>query len=237
MNIENILSSTVEDYIENGKAKEIFEKSVDKCFSDLITNMFGYASAGRKKIEEAIFDKIELSTKNIDIPSYNKMVSKIIKDKLSDVISTDLEHEIIKNVHDITKIFRDKNVKLSKIIETYIEFKNDELESDDIVEHMRVEIETTPYNYTNIKFFNKEEENATRFSTLSTRYKPSSEYGITISKQMEVFHVDLERSHGNTLITSKYGFDKFLFALYTNSCKIELDIEDGYEFDCGAEYD
>jgi len=240
VNIIDLMSNSLKNYVEEGKLKESIDKNVEKCVESAIKDMFSSYSDGAKIIKKKIEECLELNLDKINIQGYNKVISQLVSEKINNAPLKKLDEEITKSIDDTIGILEKQEWKLSEIMEKFID--SIEKDYDHMDEpYMEAGLMIEDEGNSNLIFIYFDESSTETNGILNKTKKEKEKYQMKnrlfISRNKEdengkLFSFAFDEKNYHPLSSKCYnGFEKFLFKLYANQVTIILD-----EDECELEY-
>ncbi len=218
VNLSEIIATAVDGAIKTDLQK-VVEKEVKECLASVIDNVFGYNSAARKNLEQKFTTQIGICLENLKIENYNMMVLNAIQNTINGELLKRVEERIKKGILSQLSILEKTDYKLSEIVKEFKKQVLDDMEDDEEKE-FTVIVERSSCNF--IHIFLDEEPYQPQYQC---KYRIML-YGNEVTTCTPISN-DLSK---------QYGFERFLFALYANNVKIEID-SDYDTFVSKREYD
>lgn len=238
MDLNKLVTQSIEKMSENGEVQKIIENKVAKTIESIVDDVFGSWSNFSKSLKKEIEDQIQINLKELDIPSYNTFIMAAVKEKLNDSIAEQGVTRINETIDELLSNVKDE-YKLSDLVkELAEEFEDiDELGYEDYHE-MSMHIDQ-PYG---LKYIYLDAE--------SDKKKYDCKYRICVSpeKENEINSIEIrDDKYGSTrtinsfdaraIMRGFYGLEETLFKMYARKSKLIID-EDQVELNISnPEYD
>jgi len=222
MDIVKLISDKVKEVEANGTLESIVEKHVLTCLDGIVKDSFTWSGEARTALKEALSGKLNVNLENIKIERYQKIVSKVVEDRINGTIVEDLKLGIEETLDKITRVLDKKEYKLSEILSKFVEDIDVSFdEMDEMHGECTLVIEKSSGGYHHI-YFDKEED----------KEKYRCAHSIHLNDKGKIYHAKFDdKPFSPFRPLNIHGFEAFLFHLYCNNVSIIID-----ESDCELEY-
>jgi hypothetical protein len=216
MDLIKLITEKVKNIESSGKLDSIIEEHTLSCINGIVRDSFSWNGEAKKSIEDGLKGKLSINFDKIGISRYHKLVQDIVEEKINSSINQDLSKEISTILEKSIGLLEKKEWKLSDIISKFI---NGIDKSDMSSEYGEITLHVNDNGkYCHVKF--DEEPNIEKYRC---------KYSLFIYKnELSSAEIDKKPFHPKDM-SFKGSFGDFLFKLYCNKVKIEID-------DCETEY-
>lgn len=226
--LQEVMNEVFVEFEQSGKIKELFEKKISACISDVVENEFRYSGAGRKAIETAIEKALPGNIEaTLKIVEYNHVVSNILKDKLG-VLFTEESKRMADNLIDDLLKTPAKEITLHDLAEAFVEEHTEEAAQEGWG-YPQITLEEREWDWSN-----PEEDYTITFKPHEDSWSDKVELYVSDGKVLFAKFGDEEKYKkkfsGKTAYLHK--FEKLVFQLYACRIKVvrgEFD-EDDYSY-------
>jgi hypothetical protein len=227
MDLNKMVNNAMAKMTEEGKVQEIIESRITETIESVVKDAFGTWSTFSKELKKEIEEKIEINLSELDIPSYNKLIQAVIKDKLDDQIATD----------GVARINASLGTLLSSAKEEY--------KLSELVEEMSEEVEKDEIDYDCCHEMTMHVDQSFSLSTIisldpepgKSEYECKYRFWVN-NKTGTISNVDVGEggAYGKTrevrdfdaraIMRGFHGLDETLFKMYARGSKLIIDEED-----------
>ena len=211
----------VQEVETSGKLEEIIEKHLISCLDDIVGDSFRWNGEAKKSIEEALKGKLNISTENLNISRYQKIVTDIVEKQVNDTVVKNLSDQIKETVDGITEVLDKKDWKLSDIISKFVDSLDKSYDGDMDDQYGECTLIVKEGRGFAHIYFDKEEGKA--------NYSCSNQIDLHDGK---IYNVKIDGENYSPFhISSMDSFESFMFKLYCNNVRVEVD-----ESNCELDY-
>lgn len=228
LNINEIVLKAV----SNINIKEIIEKKVQetvtKTIESSIDEIFRNYSDFSKELKEKMKEMTKINYDNFDLPSYNMLIEKTIKENLENKITGKALEDLRQKINNMITGEVDKEYKLSDLIEKFKKDFRDDYEYED-VECIGFIIENSNATYTSD--YKHIYLSPKKLKSYDSKY--SYPYQIDITPEGRVYGLKIkERDVIKDFYTGHLSnWEGLMLRIQANEAKIIVDIEPGQEDD------
>lgn len=212
--IDQIINAKMQELIEKGEVDKIVEEHLKKAIASIIdSSLRSYSDVGKaleKKLNESMLSGMD----KIDFTVYRDVVIGIIQKELNGTVAEYAAKPVQESIAKFMDVIEKKEWNLSEIIERFLE---------DIVEDKDM------HEDGNISFVMKQSSHGTFWIGFDENPGKTEDYNckyrIAINEKdgkLWYFTID-DRPVDPSKTSSIYGFDEFLFKLYANKVKVNID--------------
>lgn len=222
MDLVKMITDKAEAIANSGQLDEMIENTIKETFERIIDRAFSYGDAD-KEFKKVLEEKLKVSLSNVNLDQLSKITTDIVQKQVDAEFTDELTKKITKSIDGTIGVLEKKEWKLSEIIQKYIDNLGKDYDDMDGDECRKISlfVEDSGYGDTYIYFDHE---------TRDRRYECDNR--ISIDKHGVIYVAKIGGDMAKpTMAIPMDTFDKFIFSLYCNSAKIEVD-----EHDCKTEY-
>ena len=211
MEIEKIVEEQFGKVVQSGFIEEQIKKQLQDTLQSAISNSLRSYSDFGKEIESKIKEALGLGKLDFSLPEYNQLVCNWVKEMVQASVIKSGKEQIEKNLSEFFKPLEKTEWKISEIIEKFIEHLIDDGESGEIAFFCE---DGRGDGYTDYYF---DENNKTS--------KYSCTYKLRVNKKGVWAATTNENECSKMKTPFLYGFDSFMFLLFSTNANIINDSE------------
>lgn len=216
MDLIKLFAKKIEEIEKDGSIDQMITEHVAAAIEDCIKDLFTWSGKGKKAIEEAIQNQLDISLKKLEIPRYEKVVLQLVEKHLNHHAYESMNKKIEDQVKNLTGKLEEREYRLSEIIEKYIESIDKSYGGS--MEDQQMEV----------SLFIEQEKS---FCHIYFDEEPRERKFLCRNKlflhEGKVFHCKIgDQEASPFLIQAMNGFNGFLFKLYCQNMPIIVDKED-----------
>jgi len=232
MGMSELISGVVEEYLASDEGKLKVETAVKKTVNDVISDSLGRYSDFGKKVTESVGKALAIHD-DIDLPSYNHALLKIIERQVEFAQTDAIERQVASRMKELLTP-APKSIKLSELLEQYREFLKDRHQSGCVCDgEARFKIEIKDSDTTGFWHVRLWEEADTVTSSYSSRRsQPDIDFGV-YKGTMYTLSFGSGDVQKQMFVGPLHGFQRLLFQM--NAAKSEI-IRDCTEDDVETSY-
>lgn len=212
MDLQKIAIEKIKKFEESGKIEKIFAERLEKTFEQVIDDCLDSWSDFGKELKEILKEELKINRKDLDLKSYNEILSNYIGSELKSKLETTGLNKLSLFLDDKVLGVTNGEIEFQELIDQFKD-RYDHLTTD---EYMRLEVKQDDDKWTIIKM-NINDSDRDWLYTL--RIKDG--YIICVSKTKDKFY----NSGVEEIIGEKYQFEAVLENLYLKNIRI-INIED-----------
>lgn len=211
MEIEKAVQEKFLEIVASGKIEKMISDALEKSISGIVTDCLREYSDFGKTVKENVVKALGLGNMELDFPSYNQLICNHIIEIVNKQIITTSKTQIEKNLKKFFKPLEKSEYKISEIVE---EFKKSVFDESDGVREITFIEEKSNYGYTHF-FIDKD----------SDKEKYKCDIQIDIDEEGIIYNSKIDGTDAERIkLKPLYGFDSFVFQLYSAKIKIINDI-------------
>jgi hypothetical protein len=218
MELNKIVESALMKMQGENKIQEIVSKNLESTIESAVRDIFGQWSDFSKDIKAHLQKELKVELGSITIPEHSQFILGQVKSLIEQHIHEDSVNQIKDEIDKFFKPLEKDEWKVSEIIEKFKEDVYDPEDEDtyekDISFHANSEeMSITGSVYQDI-YFDERPDTQKYLCKYQIRFNP------------EVWHMDIDGVDVDKFSSiPRYGFDNFMYKLFTSKAKIILDEE------------
>lgn len=218
--INEAVVNSLNAIVASGKIEAIISQKLEKTIESILDDTLKSWSDFGKSLQTKVKESLQINLDKVDLPSYNDLVLKIIKKQ----VDAQIENAMLTNIEENMKgLFSlpPKEIKLSKLIEDFIEY-SDEFDRDRS-EKISLHIEPSSYGSKWIYIDPKGGKE---------KYRCKIHFGVS-DKDNKIFglRVDGEDFGKKLFIGSMSQLERDIFQLYAAGSTLIIDGESEDDFE------
>lgn len=222
MDLVKLITDKLQKVESSGKLEEIVENHLMSCLDDIVRDSFNWNGEAKKSIEEALKDKLAINPKNLNLHRYNKIVTDLVEKHANETIVENLSKNVKGAIDSIVEPLEKDTWKLSEIMGKFID--SIDKSYDGVMEDL--------YGECSLHVSNDRDG----FVWVRFDREPEREYyhcdNSLFIYEGRLSSVALEGVQFTPMSTRLHNdFETFMFKLYCEGAKIEVD-----EHNCELEY-
>jgi hypothetical protein len=236
MDLNKMVMDSLTKMESEGKVQAIVEKHVESTVNDVVKDLFGNWSNFSKELKKTAEEALQINFKELNLSSYNHLISQAIKDKLDDEITNQGVAQIKNQIEGLLTDSK-REYKLSELVEEL----SGEIE----------DIEDLGYDECHEMTLIIDDSYSSHFISLDSRSdisEYSCKYRLLVNDKGELCSVKIndEERYGRkninefdvkAVLTGLHGLEETLFKIYTSGARLIID-EDECELEVSnPEYD
>jgi hypothetical protein len=220
--LEAEITKSLSKMTESGELSALVEthtrNAAERVVKDVISSCFGYRSVLKDELENAIKESIAVDFSKHTLPCHRNLILDAVKDELDSIVQTE---GVIKAKQAVSNLLKDSvpdKITFEELIEKFIEL---EVDSDEIEVGGEISLEIDASRSALFFIGMDKVEGKSRYSC-----EHQFNIGVDDLKLNSYKAKDDKRGFGR-----KYGFEKYLFRLFSAGTIIEIDANNDYS-DC-----
>lgn len=220
MNLEESILRAVGNVVESGKIEAAIEARIEKTILSVIDDLLGgYGSEFAKQVRASVTKSLEISGE-LDLPSYNDVILKIVRAKVQGLTMDSIQKHVAAQLEEFLTPAPEA-ITLSKLVNEFIKYVKERRRHD-----------CTCHTYDRISFHIDGSESARGYRHIyldeqaeKGRFQCDISLGTNAAGQ--VYSVNIRNAEGtNKLFAGPfYGFERMLFQMHAAKTKIVFDVE------------
>lgn len=215
MNLNNEIQAATDKFVDE-KLPAIVDEKVSKMVDSILESVFSNYSETAKAIKAKIEEKLDVNLQKFDLVDYNHLVSKAINDNLLQQVNME---PILKMCQNAIGFVNTKNIKLSDIVQMFIESSQEDNEQEGEGK-ISIHVEQNEKNTWVEVALDIDEDIEKEYCGI--RFLISIERG-TIFCFNTKSHWDEQREITASKITQLSTLEHKIFRLYSAGVKVEID--------------
>ena len=221
--------SVVQEYLKSDLFTAKIQENVDKCIASEIHSMFSYGDLN-KQIREVLKEKLILDFSKIEFPEYNRMIIKMVKGQVVNVLKEQSQDVLVKNLEEMLTP-APKEITVQEIVDIIREDQKDEMDPH-TDERLTVEVEHDGgiCDGTSIKIWDKEGKKSEGLYSSGRDRSPLIDIWVGKHSDGKISIIRTNNDLSSNLMTSNYGVEAKLYLMYCQGTVITdaHTCDDGY---------
>jgi hypothetical protein len=80
--LKKLINDRIEEFSKSGKFTEQIDKQIENMFKSVMQDVFSAWGEPVKQLKQKIIEELDLTHLKLDLPSYNKMITNIVRDQM-----------------------------------------------------------------------------------------------------------------------------------------------------------
>lgn len=217
MDLAKNLHETIDRIVASGRIESAIEEAVEKAVISVLQDELRSYSDFGGHLKDAVKKSLDFDPAEIDLPSYNEQILKIVRAKVQGLTRASIESQVAEQMEHLLEP-APESINLSKLIGQFVEFVKERRRYDCVC-----------HNEDSVSFHTSAGRDGFRYIQLDeSPGKAVHQCDIQIGMhQHRVFSLTLRHVHTDRQLFAGpyYGFEKLLFQMKAAKTRIVFDVE------------
>lgn len=235
MDLQTALNTAVANLVASGQVEKLIEKKIAETVEKVIDDSLRSYSPFGEKLKKIVAQAFSIEGREIDLPSYNDMIIKIIRANVQKLSEDTIQRQVADRMEELLEP-APKTIKLSALVERFVSQLRDERDAGCVChgdEEACVKLESSSMGLSSdrefkyLKFWEKQPDRGGL-----TREQPKIAIGLY---KGEVFSLKFAGSDVEKMmfVGPLFNFERFVFQMKVARTIVEIDCDPE---DCDLSY-
>lgn len=212
--ISVLVKNKIDDMADSGAIEQLVSKAIENAVAEAVKDAFGRYGDFTKTIEKGIKETVKVDLRDLGIPGYNDLVTKILRQKLGTFFEETSTQAIEREMQELLADFP-KTITVSELA---TKFREHVEENEDGSGHFTFIVKPSDSNDDYFDLYLDDEDDMAWIKC---------QYHIRCNKEgVWALQINDEKVERKLFIGPCFGFERFLFHAYTNKVIVVLDTEE-----------